>query len=1078
MGSSVGSKNATSTGTNTGQSTTTLSPQVQAAYTQLLNQFGGLSNTSATNPAVSSSVSGLGDLSSASNPNFTSASNTLASAAQPASQNVSAYLSPYLNGALSTQQAVQQNQNAQQQQQLVGNAIQQGALGGNRVGVAQAALSGQQDLANNQANSALINSAYQQAQNAALQGQSNLGTIGQAQAGVGTQQNQASLANLLGLLQGGQYQQTAPYTNLGTLASTANALSNNGATISSQGTTTSSQPQGNTLSQLLGTGLSIASLFNAGGRVGLATGGAPGFGDLSDALAATMQASAHAAQQSDNDNQANDNSSLNLGSSPLSSMQKKGAGVIKGWFSGAPIGNEVAGMGIYADGGAVRAYAPGGYVQPAFPDTYDLSDLWGEITRHPFYDPTRSFSGDSAGAGSTPAMRGPSTLGAPPTPGSLGVDTPTGGDLGSNIVDLPNMPSLPQGLDRTDDQGLPYVAPPKHQPDQLAPQQLVPRETMSAPGGLGSLFATTEQAYGLPPGYLSTTAGIESNYNPNANNGVGKGLFQFTDPTAKQYGLGNPYDPVASTEKAAQLAADNATVLQRGLGRPPTAGELYLAHQQGDQGALNLLTNPDSPAASIVGESAVVQNGGSPNMTAGQFAQHWLSRFAPSDQLSSVQQAQSLGVPPAYAGATFSNQTPQNSNSIGDVFKSLQAGHGLGLSNDMRQSLLAAGLGMMSSKSPFALAGIGEGGLAGLQAYNDRQALNRENATAASSINSQQASTQQAARQLQIDAARAAADIGQAGAQTDLAQAQTASARYVRTPTAAGLLVYDVEHPDQAPRVIPWNQMTQGFNGSAPNGTQPEPSVDQDGFTTQATPDMGGGTVNQLLMNPNPEAQKLVYNQTGTALDQAQQSQISAQQLDAQLGELGNLANSLPSSGMLAPGAAFDQRLDAMKGINSALTTLGLQPLDPNNVASAEGMRKLATQLQFAVADQVKTDPAASTIAKAGQASPSGENTIQGFRRIVGNLQALNKRSEDRYSFLNSWAQSHYGDLTGADATFNKLNPPQKYVQYGEKVSSQLGQAPSGTRDNPLVPKSQDEINSAPKGTVIQDPSTGKLFVK
>src|SRR6185437_492713 len=129
---------------------------------------------------------------------------------------------------------------------------------------------------------------------------------------------------------------------------------------------------------------------------------------------------------------------------------------------------------------------------------------------------------------------------------------------------------------------------------------------------------------------------------------------------------------------------------------------------------------------------------------AGDFAQKWIGQFDTGGQLRSVTPTQpSLGnMAPDYRGVSFDTPKPNESHSIGDVISSLQQGRGLGLSDDARYGLIAAGLGMMASKSPFPLAAIGEGGLAGLQAYQDRQKLERENAEAASGISAQQAGVQ------------------------------------------------------------------------------------------------------------------------------------------------------------------------------------------------------------------------------------------------------------------------------------------------------------------------------------------------
>lgn len=146
---------------------------------------------------------------------------------------------------------------------------------------------------------------------------------------------------------------------------------------------------------------------------------------------------------------------------------------------------------------------------------------------------------------------------------------------------------------------------------------------------LGLDFSTLEAENGLPQGYLERTAFIESKGNPNAKNPKSSagGLFQFIDSTAKQYGVRDKFDPVQATDGAIDLAVDNMRTLTAALGREPTAAELYLAHQQGGEGARRLLSNPNAKAVDIVGAEAVRLNGGNVDMTAGEFANLWLDKF-------------------------------------------------------------------------------------------------------------------------------------------------------------------------------------------------------------------------------------------------------------------------------------------------------------------------------------------------------------------------------------------------------------------------------------------------------------------
>lgn len=148
-------------------------------------------------------------------------------------------------------------------------------------------------------------------------------------------------------------------------------------------------------------------------------------------------------------------------------------------------------------------------------------------------------------------------------------------------------------------------------------------------GKAPSYLDAIAQKHGIDPTDFKRMAWIESKFDPNARSGASSagGLFQFTDETARNYGLKNKFDGVANAEAAARLWNDNKAGLTQALGRAPTAGELYLAHQQGLGGAKSLLSNPNASAASIVGHKAVVNNGGSANMSARDFSNMWTGRF-------------------------------------------------------------------------------------------------------------------------------------------------------------------------------------------------------------------------------------------------------------------------------------------------------------------------------------------------------------------------------------------------------------------------------------------------------------------
>lgn len=144
-----------------------------------------------------------------------------------------------------------------------------------------------------------------------------------------------------------------------------------------------------------------------------------------------------------------------------------------------------------------------------------------------------------------------------------------------------------------------------------------------------SLIRETAERHGVNPDDFVRMAEIESRLDPWAYHPVSKasGLFQFLPSTAKQYKLKSVFDARANANAAAALWLDNRRALRRGLGRNPSPGEVYLAHQQGAGGAIRLLTHPDSPATAMVGADAITMNGGAGDMTAHDFADMWISRF-------------------------------------------------------------------------------------------------------------------------------------------------------------------------------------------------------------------------------------------------------------------------------------------------------------------------------------------------------------------------------------------------------------------------------------------------------------------
>ena len=163
-----------------------------------------------------------------------------------------------------------------------------------------------------------------------------------------------------------------------------------------------------------------------------------------------------------------------------------------------------------------------------------------------------------------------------------------------------------------------------------AARDTAPQAKAGAPVAAAPMF--TQAAGSVPGGFtpngLARTAQIESGGNAGVTNSIGMaGLMQFSPGTWKMYGQGSPLDPQAATIAAQKYAADNAKVLAPVLGRAPTDAELYIAHQQGGGGAKKLFANPNTRAGDLVGDKAIIQNGGDPNKPASAFTNLWINKF-------------------------------------------------------------------------------------------------------------------------------------------------------------------------------------------------------------------------------------------------------------------------------------------------------------------------------------------------------------------------------------------------------------------------------------------------------------------
>lgn len=169
--------------------------------------------------------------------------------------------------------------------------------------------------------------------------------------------------------------------------------------------------------------------------------------------------------------------------------------------------------------------------------------------------------------------------------------------------------------------------------------------TPAPTGGVYDQVGKIAQQNGAKPdevAYLQRLAQVESNGKPDAQNGSSTGVFQFHPDTFAGLGGKDIHSVPQQTFAALALQRRDRQNLQQ-LGIQPTDANVYIMHQQGAGGGRALLTaDPGASAVDVltpvygnaaVAKKAIVGNGGSPDMTAGQFVSMWQKKWANSDHV-------------------------------------------------------------------------------------------------------------------------------------------------------------------------------------------------------------------------------------------------------------------------------------------------------------------------------------------------------------------------------------------------------------------------------------------------------------
>lgn len=314
---------------------------------------------------------------------------TAAGAAPISGAAIQGYMDPYRQEVVDATMANINRNNAIQQNQLVGNAASQNALGGNRIGVMQGELARGQGMNSNKTIADLMSGGYAQALAAAQGDAGRQLSAGSQMAGFGQAAQNAELQGLQALLGAGNQQQQQlqnqynaasgnyqaatmwPYQNTQWLAALEAAL---GPLMGGTTTGTSTTKQSMGLGQMLGAGAALLGAFADGGEVpfgSFANGSSFPWAQLSAAKPIIPDLPS-APQQSQGDS-FDPKKSFELGKSARSGVDKilRGLDPVKGWGAEivptATMGASGGGGGLLSGLGSFFGFADGG--RPELPQT-------------------------------------------------------------------------------------------------------------------------------------------------------------------------------------------------------------------------------------------------------------------------------------------------------------------------------------------------------------------------------------------------------------------------------------------------------------------------------------------------------------------------------------------------------------------------------------------------------------------------------------------------------------------------------------------------------------------------------------
>jgi hypothetical protein len=390
-------------------------------------------------------------------------------------------------------------------------------------------------------------------------------------------------------------------------------------------------------------------------------------------------------------------------------------------------------------------------------------------------------------------------------------------------------------------------------------------------------------------------------------------------------------------------------------------------------------------------------------------------------------------------GAVQSDDTTQQP-AQGRTLAEAIAGHPL--SEEANMGLLAAGLGMLSNKSPIFGVGVGEGATAGLGTYYNALANKRAYEKQQRELELQEEQRQIERQRVGLEAAKNPYEIQRLQAETAASQAGLYEMRIV-----PGMGMVRVNKLTGKPDIIGMPQSTQqtltsdqttqagvpqvsGNEGAAPKVEpvkEPKTAADFSSWQPVLAAPQGHIPPNQINMF-DPKIAETAKAVAEPVLKQYQTASDAADQQIYRLHEMNAQAANLPTTGFLAQGAYADERTKIAQNANAFVQTFGGEPIfDKNSLASAESIQKDSFRLGTELARTLGREPG-FIVQQSVQANPGINNTKMGWSRITAGLEQAARYNQDKNTFLSDYYQ-RFGNLNGAEDMFRKLNPPEKYSE-------------------------------------------------